>query len=347
MRERGVLRGAPDRDRPRPHRDRSRRAALRRLASSGGSRRGAGRAPRRRPQVAPHRSCRIERKGPDVATEAVIEAGDATFEAEVLERSRELPVVVDFWAPWCGPCRLIGPILERLATEYAGRVRLVKINVDDSPAVAGRFNIHSIPEVMAFRDGRAVSQFTGAVPEPQARAFFEALLPSPADAMALEGARAAAAGQLDAAGRHYGAALKADPDHRAATTGLAALALTGGELERAEELASRWPAEPAAMRVLAQVHFRRAAGDGADRAELESHVAADPRAAAAHYRLGNLLAAAGEWEPALERLLATVRLDRRLDGDGGRLRMLDAFAVLGDAHPLTKEYRRRLSNVLF
>ena len=282
-----------------------------------------------------------------MTAEAVTDVMDATFQSEVIERSSELPVVVDFWAPWCGPCRLIGPVLEALATEYEGRVRLVKVNIDENPQVATQYQISSIPAVMAFRDGRPASQFVGAVPEPQARSFFESLLPSEADVAAKAGMEAAIAGAVEDAQAHFEAALEHDAKHRAAGIGLAQLALDGGDLERAEELAGRWPDDIDGVRILARIRFRSNVDAKADRATLEARIAEDAGDAEAHYALGNLLAAEEEWEAALDHLLATVRLDRKLDHDGGRLRVLDVFAVLGDDHPLTGEYRQRLSSVLF
>ena len=183
-----------------------------------------------------------------MTTDAVTDVGDATFVAEVLERSHELPVVVDFWAPWCEPCRIIGPILEQLATEYAGRVALVKLDVDENPAVSTQYGIRSIPAVTAFRDGRPASQFVGAIPEPQARTFFESLLPTEAEVAAkaalAEAVEARAAGDVDGARDRYESVLAADGTHQAAALGLAELEYEAGDLERAEELAARWELEP-------------------------------------------------------------------------------------------------------
>ena len=184
------------------------------------------------------------------------------------------------------------------------------------------------------------------MPEPEARAFFESLVTGEADELADAGIRAFVAGDLDASRTHYEAALSSNPDHVVATIGLAELLQTTGDLDQAERLALRWPGDARAKRVLTSIRLRRAAG-GADRDELEARLTEDDADASAHYALGGLLAAAGEWEPALEHLLSTARLDRKLDDDGGRLRMLDVFEVLGTDHPLTEEYRQRLSALLF
>ena len=286
-----------------------------------------------------------------MTTAAVVEASDATFEDAVLGRSHEVPVVVDFWAPWCGPCLVLGPTLEQLAEEYGERIQLVKINIDENPGVASRYQVSSIPAVKAFLGGQLASGFVGALPEPQVRAFFELLVPSAADHAADSGARARAQGDLAEARRYLEEALASDPEHRAAALELAELLLDepgagDGAIERAAEIASRHRAEPQAKRVLGRIAFARIAA-GHERAALAQRVAAEPGDAAAHYALAGVLAVAGEWEDALEHLLATVRLDRKLDDDGGRLRTLDAFAVLGEQHELTAEYRRRLTNLLF
>ena len=281
-----------------------------------------------------------------MTTEAVLDASDATFATDVIERSNELPVVVDFWAPWCGPCRVLGPTLEALAAERGGAVQLVKINVDENPGVATQYQVQGIPAVKAFRGGEVVNEFVGALPEPQVRSFFDSLVPSAADLAASAGLQALQAGEAGAAQMHFEQALNEDPEHRAASVALAAVMLAEGELEGAQELAARFPDAPTAQRVLAQLVFDRETGDE-DRETLEARLEANPDEAATHYALGNLLAAAGEWEDALEQLLATVRLDRGVAEDGGRLRMLDAFKLLGDEHELTREYRLRLTNVIF
>ena len=277
---------------------------------------------------------------------AVLDTSDATFASDVIERSRELPVVVDFWAPWCGPCRVLGPTLEAIAEERAGEVQLVKINVDENPGVASSYQVQGIPAVKAFRNGEVVSEFVGALPEPQVRGFFDSLVPSAADLAVTAAVQAVQAGHSGAARLHLEQALQQDPGHQQASVSLAAIVLAEGETDRARELAARFPGDPVAVRVLAQLAFRDEAGEE-PREALEARLEADPEDAEAHYRLGCLLAADGEWRDALEHLLATVRLDRGVADDGGRLRMLDAFVLLGDGHELTRGYRQRLTNVIF
>ena len=271
---------------------------------------------------------------------------DASFATEVVERSRVLPVVVDFWAPWCGPCRILGPILEKLQEESAGQVQLVKINTDENPAVAQQHGIQGIPAVFAYRDGKPVSQFVGALPEPQVREFFQGLLPSEEDTRTAEAGRLLRAGQPGAAQEILESILEKDSTHQDASLRLAAILVVGGDHERARDLSGRWPNDPRAKQVLAAINFRQVTA-GADASALQARLAADDSDADAHYRLGSLLAIEEEWQEALAHLLTAVQLDRSLDDDGARLRILDAFNLLGDESPLTQSYRRRLGSVLF
>ena len=280
---------------------------------------------------------------------AGIAVGEATFREQVLEASRERPVVVDFWAAWCGPCRILGPMLEAVSEEYGDSIRLATVDVDQNPGLAQRYGISGIPAVKAFRNGEPVSEFVGALPEPQLRAFLDALAPTAADRAAEAAASARAAGRPLEARRLFDEALADDPRHEAAALGLAELLLESAapaELERARQLAAGFGALPRARRVEALARLR-ACGSARDEGDLLARIAADGEDADAHYGLGLLLAARGEWEAALEELLATVRLDRALDDDGGRRAMIDVFAVLGDGHSLSRAYRQRLAAVIF
>jgi putative thioredoxin len=233
------------------------------------------------------------------------------FEREVIESSREQPVLVDFWAPWCGPCRSLTPVLEKLAGEYAGRVRLVKINSDENPEISTAFGIRSIPNVIAFRDGKAVSQFLGALPEGQVRAFIEKLLPPP---------------QLALAGR----------------------AIADRNLDEAERLLGEirpnidWDEQVETLRQA--LSFARAGGGEKD---LAAKVAANPADLDARLGLAGALAAQHDYRAALEQLLEIIRRDREWKDGEARKQMLAIFNLAADDAALVSEYRRKLSSALY
>ena len=284
-----------------------------------------------------------------MTTGAVLEATDANFTDVVVQRSHQMPVIVDFWAAWCEPCHMLSPILEQIASEYAGRVQLVKVNIDQNPMVTQQYGIQSIPAVKAFEGGGVTSEFAGAQPEDQVRAFFDILVPSQTDHAMTAAQRFRALGDDAAAREQLELVLADDPNQVDAALELAdILSATGdpADTARARELAGPYEHDPRARRAIGRIGLAELAA-GKDRAALEARVTADDSDAEARYHLGAVLAVGGEWEAALEHLLATVRLDRELDEDGGRLRMLDAFAVLGDTHELAVRYRGRLMNVIF
>ena len=276
----------------------------------------------------------------------VRDVDEATFEREVVERSRQVPVVVDFWAAWCGPCRTLGPVLERLAAAAGGDFELVKVDVDRNPRLAQRYRVQGIPAVKAFRDGQVVSEFTGALPEPRVREWLKEITPSAADRLAAEGRAAEDRGDAHAAERAYRATLGEEPGHAAAAVGLARLLADRGALEEAEGLLRPLAADPEAQRLRTRLRFRAAARD-ADVAALNARLAADPRDMEARYQLGLALAGDEAYAAALDHLLEAVRLDRRYADDAARKAMIDIFNLLGDDDPRTQEYRRRLSSVLF
>ena len=281
-----------------------------------------------------------------MTTNPVAESSDATFQQDVLQRSQERPVVVDFWAPWCGPCRVLGPILEQVAAEHGDDVDLVKVNTDENPQVASQYKIEGIPAVIAFRNGTPVNQFVGALPEPQVREFFETLVPNESDRRVAAATQLAVAGKIDDASAAFEEILQEDANNEGASLGLAMILAGGPEFERAATLITGWPNDPRAIIVGAVVNINRAA-TGVDQAAMESRLAADESDADAHYRLGCALAARQQWEASLDHLLAAVRLDRTVDDDGARLRMIDVFNVLGAENPITHDHRRRLGSVLF
>jgi putative thioredoxin len=266
------------------------------------------------------------------------------FGAAVLQRSAEVPVVVDFWAAWCGPCKVLGPILERLAASYGGRFELVKVDVDANRELQAQFRVQSIPTVIAFKDGRPAASFVGARSEAQVRAWIDALLPSEWDLMVERAGDLALEGDETGAEAIYRQVLAQKPDHPEAATALATRLIARKETDEALRILGRLPRTADVERLEAAA--RLAAAATVDLAALERRLAADERDAPARLELGEALAAKGEYEAGLDHLLAVVR-------GGGPLRerarraTVDILGLLGPEHPLTTVYRRRLANELF
>jgi putative thioredoxin len=279
---------------------------------------------------------------------SVHEVTDLDFEAAVLARSRVLPVLVDFWAPWCGPCRVLGPVLERLAPDYGDRVEIVKLNSDQNPKVASRYRISSIPAVKLFRDGEVAAEFLGALPEAQVRAFLDQHCPGASDLAVAAARTALAAGDLDAADRQVGDALVARSDHPGALVIAAQLALARGAIDDAIAIARRVSPRAReadeAQAVLAIAEVARAGAAGLD--ATAAAVASTPQDLAARFAHAAALIAARRWREALDELLATVERDRRWNGEAARKAMLAVFAAIGVRSPLSDEYRRKLALLL-
>jgi len=278
----------------------------------------------------------------------VIDVSSATFEREVLEASKEAPVVVDFWAPWCGPCRSLGPVLEKLAAAYAGRFKLAKINSDENQDLAAAFGVRSIPTVIGFRDGRPVSQFLGAVPESQARAFIDKLLPSPSQ---IEQARAAAlrkAGDPDGAALALRRALELDAANDAARLDLAEILI---ELGRPGEATPLLDAVRPDVDLEARIAALRAgaafAESGADEGGLRRRLASNPADHEARLALAGAYAGKKRYREALDELLEIVRRQRDWNDGVARKQALNIFNLAGDQPELVSEYRRKLASALY
>jgi putative thioredoxin len=268
----------------------------------------------------------------------------AQFGQEVLQRSHEVPVVVDFWAEWCQPCKVLGPALEVVASDHVGGFDLVKVDVDANQELARQFAVQSIPTVVAFKDGRPVSQFTGAIPEQAIRQWVDQLLPTELDLMADRARDLSFEGDHEAAEVLYREVLAEVPDHQDAATALASLLISRGDTDEALIVLGRLPRTSEVEKLEAAA--RVTAAQGTDLSALERRIEDDPDDHAARLELGQALAAKGEYEPALDRLLAVVRESDDLR-DEARRAMVDVFGLLGPDHPLTATYRRALANTLF
>jgi putative thioredoxin len=266
------------------------------------------------------------------------------FPTAVLQRSREVPVVVDFWADWCAPCKMLSPVLEKLAVEGDGAWELVKIDVDANQELSVQFGVQGIPNVIAFRDGAPVDQFTGALPEPAVRTWLEGIVPSQWDAMGEEARDAMLDGRSEAAEQQLRTVLDAVPDHLEAGTSLAALLIARGDTDDALIVLGRLSPTAEVERLQSAARITSTQDD--DVADLEAAIEANPDDEAARLALAKALAGRAEFEPALDLMLALVR-DRGDASDDARRSMLDVFGVLGDEHPLTVTYRRQLANALY
>jgi putative thioredoxin len=288
---------------------------------------------------------------PPATTAVVLDVNEQTFEREVMLRSREVPVVVDLWAPWCGPCRTLSPILERLANEGNGAWVLAKINVDENPRLAQMFRAQSIPAVKAVVNGKLVDEFTGALPETQVRAWLKRFVrePAPPEASLLDAAQALEASNPSEAAARYRLLLGEEPDNAAALFHLGKLLLLQGEAEGThtlQQVPAGTPFYPRAQAMLPLSEFITITSAG-NEASLATSVAQTPSDLEGRYRLAAHLARRGAYAEAMDQLLAIVARDRAFREDGARKTLLGLFAALGDEHELVGGYRKKLANILF
>ena len=277
----------------------------------------------------------------------------ATFEKDVIAASTLAPVLVDFWAPWCGPCKTLGPMLEKLEAEYAGKWRLVKVNVDENQELAAHFQVRSIPHVMAFADGQPVDQFVGVLPESQLRAFLDRLVPQGADAARVEAQTALAEGRREDAYDALKAALAYDPGYDDARLDLIELLLADSRIDEARnevDLLSPKTTQGIDARfnaIKTHLDAEDAVADLPPTDALEARVAAEPGDLEARFDLASALIARRNYAGALEHLLTIVQRDRTFRDDIGRKTMLSVFDLAAHQPEVVSQWRRKLSATLF
>jgi putative thioredoxin len=276
------------------------------------------------------------------------------FLRDVIEASREVPVLVDFWAPWCGPCRQLTPILEKAVRAAKGAVRLVKLNIDEQPQIPGQMGVQSIPAVFAFQDGRPVDGFMGALPESRVNDFIARLIGDSAGDTAadLEAAEAAlSAGDVNSAAQLFGEVLQKDRENAQALAGLAKCYIKTGDLVRAEQTLALVPPAKADSSPVASaraaLELARKTPAAGDIETLRAKLAADPKDPQARFDLALALNAKGDRSGALDELLAVVAKNRSWNDDAARKQLLQLFDAWGPADPSTIAGRQRLSSLLF
>jgi len=283
------------------------------------------------------------------------DATEATFMQDVIEASREVPVVVDFWAAWCGPCKTLGPMLEAAVTEARGKVRMVKVDVDQNQRIAAQLRIQSIPTVYAFWQGQPVDGFQGAIPQSEIRAFIGRLSSLAGDGGLGEAVAAAEAmlaeGAATDAAQTFAAVLAEEPEHAGAYAGLVRAHLALGNEEQAEALLNNAPAKIAAAPEVeaarAQLALMRQAANAGPVAELRAAVEANPSDHQARFELATALHAAGRVEEAIDELLELFRRDREWNGGAAKTQLFTIFDSLKPNDPLVQKGRRRLSSMIF
>ncbi len=277
-----------------------------------------------------------------MSSDFIIEVNEADFEYEVINYSQQVPVVVDFWAEWCAPCRILGPMLEQLAQEAQGNFRLAKVNVDQNPNLALRYGVRSIPAVKAFRHGRMIAEFVGVQPEPRLREFLRSIAPSQSDLLIEKGASLLLLDQANEAEHVYRQALTLAPDNPSGRLGLAKSLLFQGKCQEAQELLTDFPPS----REFAQAQTLSILANELCRAS-EHTPMTDNHVLEAAYQNALRLFKRGNFEAALDGLLDILREDKHFRKGDVKKVVLAILELLGDERPITRQYRNELASILF
>lgn len=295
--------------------------------------------------------------GPSAA-DLIQESTTATFMQDVIEASRTTPVIVDFWATWCGPCKQLGPVLEKVVTEARGAVRLVKVDIDKNPEIAQQLRIQSIPAVFAFANGRPIDGFAGALPESQVKQFVDRVAAaagttqtSPIDDALAEARELLEAKDHRSAGALYSQILQHEPDNAAAMAGLARCLMAAGDVDKAAEVLAKVPEdvrdEGDVAAAFSALDLARKAAAVGDQSQLRARVEANPTDHQSRFDLALALYAGGEKEKAIDQLVEIVRRDRAWNDEAARKELLRLFEAIGPSDPISVAGRRKLSAILF